>query len=513
MTVSSTGTGHLAGFKVCVFLRFSRTYWTLRSKIDRTSDEPKEGDLTLNKGQLELSVLILAILSLGTGCGGPMLSSNQAGISPASTSLIPGDVQSFTTRGLTPPLTWYVNDVIGGNESIGTIDAQGNYAAPQSSPLPGSVSIAAGDGTSTVTATIKIVGPSLPLRLWSSTISTGTTLTAVAVDSTGNSITSGSSLTGFPEVRSDFIVSFDPTGLQRWEIPLTSSEVNDIAADQTGGAMLVGGQGQYPWIARISSDGQIVAQTSCSNYGSFYSIVGHGNDYYFEENGTITTPGNWILRATADGTGWCGTPLVQTDFVGDLAADDVELLVAGNLVTDPVLHVVVGTLDFYDSSGALKQGWNFGLNPPIGINNSPRIAESKEGSDTFIYVGGFPNNTQHALTKVDVNETVQPGWPVQWNIAPQNATVSDTFIHVLAMPSGGALTLAQVSFTLGSLTQESCDIHFFDKDGSLGWQINDGVNCSSAAITSDGRFLFVGGMVTTSQGIQNAIFEKYVLPF
>lgn len=438
-------------------------------------------------------------------------------LSPATAGVIPGDMQSFTARGLASPLTWFVNDVAGGNEVVGTIDGQGNYTAPQSSPLPDSVSIRASDGSQSATANIRFVGPSLPRRLWSAT-PVGTMLSTVAVDSTGISISSGASINGSTGSRKDFIVSFDATGIQRWQIPLPDSvKVNDLAPDQVGGAILVGemdSQAIDPWIARISDSGQILAQNVCSDPGTFYRVVGHGNDFYVGQNAT-SAPANWISHATPDGTGWCSTPVVKVDFAGDLAADGVEFLVSGNVsVAPPPSLQVIGVLSIYDLSGMPKQTWNFGFNPAIGIY-TPRIAESQEGSSTVVYVGGTETPELLALAKLDMSGAVQPGWPVQWSTANVNSISYQFLTRVLPMPSGGAVTLAQGAGQAS--LQDRCDIRYYDKNGSLVWQVQDGVDavwCSTAALTSDGKFLLVAGRIATgSQGLPSPILEKYVLPF
>jgi hypothetical protein len=66
--------------------------------------------------------------------------------------------------------------------------------------------------------------------------------------------------------------------------------------------------------------------------------------------------------------------------------------------------------------------------------------------------------------------------------------------------------------------QDRCDIRFYDKNGSLVWQVQDGVDavwCSSAALTSDGKFLVVAGRIAAASqwGLTSSILEKYVLPF
>lgn len=481
---------------------------------------------TVNRACTALSLLILAANILAAGCGGGVPPPGQLRVlSPATASVIPGDMQSFTAPGLAPPLTWFVNDVAGGNEVVGSIDAQGNYSAPQSSPLPDSVTIRASDGSKSATANVSFVGPAAPRRLWSAA-PVGATLIAVEVDSTGVSISSGAMMVaGSPETRKSFVVSFDATGIQRWQSPLTDSViVNDVAPDQVGGAVFVGEmhspQTVSPWIARFSGSGQLLAEEVCSDPGSwFYRVVGHGNDLYLGQTG-FSAPANWISYATREGSSWCSSPVIKEDFGGDITADDVEFLVSGNVpYGPPPLHQVVGMLRIYDLSGMPKQtwtlAWTFDLEQAIRID-TPRIAESREGQDKFVYVGGTDNSQLLALTKLDMSGAVQPGWPVHWSAANLDSISYQFLTRVVPMPSGGAVTLAQGAGQTS--LQDRCDIRFYDKNGSLVWQVQDGVDavwCSSAALTSDGKFLVVAGRIAAASqwGLTSSILEKYVLPF
>lgn len=470
----------------------------------------------MNPDRPWLLVFILIETVLSSGCGGAASTNPQASISPAIASVIPGDMQGFTAQGLGSAPTWLVNDVPGGKGVVGTIDAHGNYTAPQSSPLPDSVTIRASDGATSATAGVKLIGPTAPRRLWSAT-SPGTMFTGVVLDVTGIAISSGASITGFPSIRKDFIVSFDTTGTQRWQTPLRDSViVNDVAPDQTGGALLVGESdstvSQLPWITQVTGSGQLLTEAVCNDPGSFYRIVGHGNALYLGQSATAA-PANWISRTNLNGSGFCSSPIAKAEFsAGDLAADDSEFLVSGNVVPAPPPPLqVIGVLRTYDLSGIVKNSWNFDINPAIGID-SPRIAESQEGQNTFVYVGGNANN-QLALAKLDLTGAVQPGWPVNWSVAG-NSILVGVLRQVIPMMSGGALTLVRGD---GSTSvKDKCDIRLYDKNGTLVWQIQDGVDgvsCASAALTSDGKFLVVAGKITGAQGLPSPIIEKYVLPF
>jgi hypothetical protein len=67
-------------------------------------------------------------------------------VTPPLAILQPSTTQSFQVEGITGEVTWLVNDVEGGNSSIGTIDDAGQYTAPIQVPLPRVVTVSAQGG-------------------------------------------------------------------------------------------------------------------------------------------------------------------------------------------------------------------------------------------------------------------------------------------------------------------------------------------------------------------------------
>jgi hypothetical protein len=66
-------------------------------------------------------------------------------VTPSSASVRVGQLQTFsaTVTGATGGVTWSVNDIVGGDGSVGTIDTAGRYLAPSSVPTPSVVTVRA----------------------------------------------------------------------------------------------------------------------------------------------------------------------------------------------------------------------------------------------------------------------------------------------------------------------------------------------------------------------------------
>src|SRR5690348_4004632 len=82
------------------------------------------------------AITLLAVL-VWTGCSGSSMSNPEAAtITPSSANLLTGGSVQFSTNisTNTSDLVWSVNSVVGGNASVGTIDATGLYMAPGTQP-------------------------------------------------------------------------------------------------------------------------------------------------------------------------------------------------------------------------------------------------------------------------------------------------------------------------------------------------------------------------------------------
>ena len=66
-------------------------------------------------------------------------------LSPSSASVRAGSMQTFVPSLAGKTFIWSVNGIAGGNATMGTIDANGNYVAPAVLPSPNIITIEAAE--------------------------------------------------------------------------------------------------------------------------------------------------------------------------------------------------------------------------------------------------------------------------------------------------------------------------------------------------------------------------------
>jgi hypothetical protein len=133
-----------------------------------------------------LSFIFSAIFVLNfAGCGGsssappppsgPTITS--VNISPMSVSLQTSQPQQFTgtvngTGNFNPSLQWFVNDISGGNSTVGTVDSNGLYNAPAQLPNPPTLTVkavSAADSSKSASAQATIRAIQKPTIVWPET--------------------------------------------------------------------------------------------------------------------------------------------------------------------------------------------------------------------------------------------------------------------------------------------------------------------------------------------------------
>jgi len=133
---------------------------------------------------------LLAFALMSTSCGGgstpgtppptpPPGSITSVTVTPTNVNVLLGQTQQFTasvqgTGSFSNSVTWSVNDVTGGNSTVGMIDPTGRYTAPLNPPNPNTV-------------TIKATSIAAPARSGSATVIVGSApfhITGVAISPT-----------------------------------------------------------------------------------------------------------------------------------------------------------------------------------------------------------------------------------------------------------------------------------------------------------------------------------------
>jgi len=197
-----------------------------------------------------LSVAFLFSLCFILGCGGgsnsapPQNTSIQISVSPASASVVAGGIQPFfasVTGTNNTAVTWQVNGKQGGDATIGTIDAAGNYTAPAIIPSPATVTVTAvltsntkKSGSASVTIALGITPFSASLHISDLTCSSTIPFTATGSNAgynwLVNGIPSGDSIFG----------TIDGNGLYTAPGAIPQNPVFTVSAQSAGDPTQVG---------------------------------------------------------------------------------------------------------------------------------------------------------------------------------------------------------------------------------------------------------------------------------
>jgi uncharacterized protein (DUF1800 family) len=124
-------------------------------------------------------------------------------VSPASTTLRAGMTQAFTasvTGTTNTAVTWAVNNILGGDAQLGTIDVNGNYLAPDNLPSPNPVTVSAissADTTKTGNSAVSIQNP-VPVLTSATPGTIGTGAFQISLNGSGFVNTSTVSFGGLP---------------------------------------------------------------------------------------------------------------------------------------------------------------------------------------------------------------------------------------------------------------------------------------------------------------------------
>jgi uncharacterized protein (DUF1800 family) len=304
-----------------------------------------------------LVLLLSGCTGLGTKSSGsgasptlPDKSSVSVVVTPATATIRVGSNESFAAAvsgSTNTSVTWSVNSVVGGNATLGTIDANGMYASPASVPTPNMVTIAATSADEAAqkgTATVTLQNPVPVLTSVSpSPISTGT----FSLTLTGSGFVTNSTVSfGGQTVTTTYI---SPSQLQASGTATTSQigTVNIVVNNPDPGAA-----SSSTVMAEVVSAPQPISQVAAvrlleqSTFGPTPTLVSQvaasGFDDFLEEQ-FIAAASTYPTPATTDS----GVSKVQNQFFINAVNDSDQLrqrvafglneiwVVSQNKVSDP----------------------------------------------------------------------------------------------------------------------------------------------------------------------------------
>jgi hypothetical protein len=118
------------------------------------------------------------VLRIDPNSGAAIQSGVSVAVTPSTASVRTGHFQSFSAAvtGTSTGVTWSVNDTVGGDPVVGTIDSSGQYLPPSTVPVPSVVTIRATSvavPTASGAASVTILAPPKITSIAPSTLSTG----------------------------------------------------------------------------------------------------------------------------------------------------------------------------------------------------------------------------------------------------------------------------------------------------------------------------------------------------
>ncbi|RMG19937.1 MAG: hypothetical protein D6732_29330, partial [Methanobacteriota archaeon] len=201
---------------------------------------------------------------------------------------------------------WYVNNILGGNSTFGTIDANGVYTAPASLPSPVTVTIKAvslADSSFNSTAVVALRGKG---SFWAKTYDAGNNLADKAEDiemtTDGGFIVAGYTVLSTPSPNKDFwLLKLDTEGEVVWQKRYGGGGDFDEYAESVeqtsdGGYIVAGttteGAAQTNWlILKLDADGNIQWKKYFGTpYGDYAHSVEQTSDGGYIVAGSVYTP-------------------------------------------------------------------------------------------------------------------------------------------------------------------------------------------------------------------------------
>jgi len=407
-------------------------------------------------------------------------------VTPPSPSVAVNATQQFTatvTGTTNTSVTWQVNNVAGGNSTVGTISASGLYTAPTAVPSPATVTIkavSAADATKTATATATITtATSSTSRFVYVSSYPDNKLAVFSVDDTTGLLNPTSTAnTG----TSPSFVAMHPSGKFVYALNTGSNDISIFTVNTGTGALTSAGTAATsagPFYMAFTSDGKfayvtcdtahaIAAFSVNTSTGALTAITGSpytvstgrvralaitpDNKYLYTADRDVT--GSGIFGYTINGTTGALTKMPSAfsgDNIGTLIVDKAGKFVYAGSPDDVVvsgysLNASTGALTFindYQASLSNVSVWTF----------DPTGTYLYGGSTSANKAFGFKQNTDGSLTAIS-------GMPVSTAVFPNGGGLhpNGKFAYVVSTISDtsltpGTITIYSVSSTTGAWTQ------------------------------------------------------------
>ncbi len=406
-------------------------------------------------------------------------------VTPSTQSVAVNGTQQFTatvTGTTNTAVTWQVNNVAGGNSTVGTISASGLYTAPAGVPSPAAVTIkavSAADNTKTGTATVTVTTTTASARFVYVSSYPDNKIAIFSVDDTTGLLNpAGTTNTG----TNPGFLAMHPSGKFVYSLNTGSNDITIFTVNTSTGALTSAGTAATsagPFYMAFTSDGKfayvtcdaahaIVAFAVNATTGALTPVTGSpytvstgrvralaitpDNKYLYTADRDVI--GSGIFGYTINGTTGALTPMASPfsgDNIGTLIVDKAGKFVYAGSPDD----VVVSGYSLNASTGALT----FINDYQVGISNISVWTFDPTG--TYLYGGSTASNKAFGFKQnADGSLTAISGMPVSTAVFPNGgglhpngkfayvvSTISDTSV------TPGSITIYSVSSTTGAWTQ------------------------------------------------------------
>lgn len=395
--------------------------------------------------RLLLYGLMLGVVAWQTGCKSALVVA--VTVSPTTATVSLGQMQQFTaavTGTSDTEVTWSVNSVVGGNNTVGTITTQGLYTAPSNALNASSVSVVAtsvANTAMTATATVTINSGAIVTLYCNNSAATTT--------SCGTSgITLGAGQTyQFSDLVTNTINTLNQNTAVNWLVN------GSIGGSSSSGSITTTGLYQAPTQITTTTNVTIEAQLQ-ANTASFgtttVSVVPPGAATLTFINPATVAQGSNFEDVYLEGTNFLSTSVarangvpIPTTFISTTVLS-ARIPAASLAIPCVNLPLSCGTIfmDVQQQNGATSAAADLTVAPsaPALIGTSPNSIPQNGGAQTVTVDGGYYSSA----TTAEFNGQVRAATP-QTDIRQLNVAVNSTdvataglfpvSVHNTALPS------------------------------------------------------------------------------